>query len=70
MSNQLAILEYVHLCKPQYKSTAVDELLISCFNTDCYGNLYELTFDTKSLLIESHVLSQSPVQIFRSHFIY
>lgn len=32
MSNQLAILEYVHLCKPQYKSTAVDELLNSCFD--------------------------------------
>ena len=33
MTNQWAVFEsHVHLCKPQYKSTGVDELLISCIN--------------------------------------
>ena len=33
MTNQKAAFELrVHLCKPQYKSTGVDKLLISCLN--------------------------------------
>ena len=33
MPNQRAVFEsHVHLYKPQYKSTGVDELLISCIN--------------------------------------
>ena len=33
MTNQWAVFDSdVHLCKPQHKSTEVDELLISCIN--------------------------------------
>ena len=33
MTNQEAVFESnVYLCKPQHKSTGVDELLISCIN--------------------------------------
>ena len=33
MTNQWVVFKsHVHLCKPQYKSTGVDELLISCSN--------------------------------------
>ena len=33
MTNHWAVFEsHVHLCKPQYKQTEFDELIISCIN--------------------------------------
>ena len=49
-TDQWAVFEsHVHPCEPQYKSTGVNELLISCINLSCYtdsASKYSSSFDT------------------------
>jgi len=74
---QEAFESHLHLCKPQYKSTGVDELLtsyISFWYRLLLSYLVFIHFWYRSVLIKMHVSFRlaivNTIQISRSYFIY